>query len=289
MKYRSNSILAHVPQNKDGERILQQLLFFMKALGMRIFIMDILKSRSLFCFSAKSKRNQIRHKAELSKFTEFVKKSLKNDIPDNIILRIGWGKIVNTLISESERGGHEFVIIDKSKTNGDSLTRTEIDRYVSKSYIPVMSINKDNPVKEIKNIVIPIDISQRTKKRLYWATFFAKKFKAKISIVSALNIDMEAEKSLAYKNAEKIKDMLVKRGLECEVDIIKIHNQPHHTAILEYIEEKNPDLIIMRTHQESRFTGKKIGRFVSEIIHGCKMPVFSVGGVTQNYDINSID
>ena len=66
---------------------------------------------------------------------------------------------------ESERGGHEFVIIDKSKTNENSLTRSDIDRYISKSFTPVLSINKDIPIKEIKNIVIPIDISQRTKKR----------------------------------------------------------------------------------------------------------------------------
>ncbi len=289
MKYRTNSILAFVPQNSHGERILKQIQFFQKALGMRVFLMDIIKSGFL-CFSnPKLKRNQIRHQKELNKFTEFVRKTLDNDIPDNIILRIGWGNIVNTLISESERAGHEFVVIDKNINLEESLSRSAINKYVSKSFVPVLTINNDYPVKEVKNIVIPIDISQRAKKKLYWATFFAKKFNAKISIVSALNIDMKATKSLAYKNAEKLKEMLLSRGLECEVDILKIHNQEHHLAILEYIEEKNPDMVIIRTHQESRFTGKKIGKFVAEIIHGCKMPVFSVGGVTQSYDINSID
>jgi hypothetical protein len=47
-------------------------------------------------------------------------------------------------------------------------------------------------------------------------------------------------------------------------------------------------MVIIRTHQESRFTGKKIGKFVSAIVHGCKKPVFTVGGVTQKYDLDAI-
>jgi nucleotide-binding universal stress UspA family protein len=289
MKYRSNSILAYLPQNRDGERILKQILFFQEALGMRIFLMDVIKSRSFFSSKPKSKKNQIRHQGALNKLTEFVKKVVQKEIPDNIILRIGWGNIVSTLINESKRGGHEFVILDKSeKRNAGSLSKADIDRYVSKSHCPVLTINKDFPINRVNKIVIPIDISQRTKKRLYWATFFAKKLNAKIKIVSALNIDIKATKSLAFKNAEKLKKMLESRGLECEVKILKIHDLKLHQAVLNYIEEEKPEMVIIRTHQEIRFSGRKIGKFVSEIIHGCTMPVFSVGGVTQNYDIDSI-
>lgn len=289
MKYRSNSILAHIPQNRDGERILKQVVFFQNALEMRLFLLDFIKSRSFFSPNPKSKKNQIRHQGALNKFTEFVKKVLQTEIPDNIMLRIGWGNIVNTLINESERGGHEFVMLDKSETNNaEALSKSDIDRYVSKSFCPVLTFNKDYLITEVNKIVIPIDISQRTKKRLYWATFFAKKLNAKIKIVSALNIDIEATKSLAFKNAEKLKTMLEQRGIECEVKILKIHKQEHHRAILEYINFEKPEMVIIRTHQEIRFSGRKIGKFVSEVIHGCPMPVFSVGGVTQNYDINSI-
>ncbi|QIA07740.1 universal stress protein [Draconibacterium halophilum] len=289
MNYRSNSILTHIPQNRDGESILKQALFFANALNMRIFLLDVLKTGPAFLHNPKSKRNQIRHQEALNKFTEFVNKSLGVDIPDNIILRIGWGKIINTLIAESERGGYDFVMIDKSEhANNEHLSRADISRYVGKSYCPVLSVNKEYPITEIKSIVVPIDIIQGTKKRLYWVTFFARRLKAKIHIVSALHIDIEETKSLAYKNAGKIKQMLEKRGVECVVKIVKIHDQEKHTAVLNYTEEVNAGMIIIRTHQESRFTGKKIGKFVSEIVHGCKKPVFTVGGVTQKYDLDDI-
>ena len=289
MNYRSNSILAHIPQNRDGERILKQALFFTNALNMRIFLLDVIKTGSFFLHNPKSKKNQIRHQGALNRFTDFVKKCIGTDIPNNIILRIGWGKIINTLIVESERGGYDFVMMDKSEhANNEHLSRADVSRYISKSYCPVLSVNKEYPLTEIKSIVVPIDISQHTKKRLYWATFFAKRLKAKIHIVSALYINIEERKSLAFKNAEKIKKMLENRGIECEVKILKVHDQENHTAVLNYIEEVNAGMVIIRTHQESRFTGKKIGTFVSEIVHGCKKPVFTVGGVTQKYDLDAI-
>lgn len=289
MNYRSNSILTHIPQNPDGERILQQALFFANALNMRIFLLDVIKSGPAIFHNPKSRRNMIRHQAALEKFTEFIKTSLGTDIPDNIILRIGWGKIVNTLITESERGGYDFVMIDKSKhANNEHLSPADVSRYVSKSYCPVLSVNKEYPISEIKSIVVPIDILQHTKKRLYWVTFFAKRLNAKIHIVSALYINIEERKSLAYRNAEKIKKMLEERGVECEVKILKVHDKVNYTSILNYIEEVNAGMVMIRTHQESRFTGKKIGKFVSAIVHGCKKPVFTVGGVTQKYDLDAI-
>ena len=76
--------------------------------------------------------------------------------------------------------------------------------------------------------------------------------------------------------------MLIKRGLECEMKILKVHQQERHLAMLDHINEEKPDLVIIRTHHENRFTGKKIGKFVSEIVHGCTIPVFTVGGISEH-------
>lgn len=289
MHYRSNSILAYIPRTAGGVQVLKQTIFFTKALGMRTFLLDVTRSGNWFTSNPKLKKNQEKIQEELNHFTEFIKNTLHKEIPGEIIPRIGWGRIVNSLISESEQGGYEFVLIDKSgEKNEKGLSRTDINRYVSKSFCPVLLIDKNFQVEHVKKIVIPIDISQHTKKRLYWATYFAKKLKAKVQIVSALNIEMQETKSLAYKNAEDLRKMLEERGVVCEVKIIKVPDRNNHLAILEYIKKVKPGLVIIRTHEEMQFSGRKIGKFVTGIIHGCKMPVFTVGGITQNYDINSI-
>lgn len=282
MHYRSNSILSLIPQNKEGEHILKQSIFFQKILDMRMFVMDVIKSSSPFQNRLVSKRQIDKQQKEVDKLYSFVKSVIKKEIPKEIILRIKYGNTVSTLINESKKGGYEFIVIDKSGGNFEgALTKIQTNKFISKSHCPVLTINKDLPVKEINKIVIPIDISQTTKKRLYWATLFAKKFDAEIQIVSALNVNIDETKSLALKNAEKIKKMLNERDVKCDIKVLKAHQKEKHQVILNHIKEEHPDLVIIRTHQEFIFSGKKIGKFVSEVVHGCKMPVFTVGGPTQ--------
>jgi len=277
MQYRSNSILALIPQSKEGETVLKQVLFFQQSLQMRVFVLTIIKPFSIFSKKFRTKILAQKIAEAKDQFKNFIERSIQKTIPDNVIVRILAGEVIPTLIKESKNGGYEFMVIDKSTEEfPGTLSRNQVDKIISHSCCPVLTVNKNYPVKEIKKIVIPIDISQTTKKRLWWATFFAKKYNAKVYIVSALNINISETQSLARKNAEKIKTMLIKRDVSCEVKILKMHQQERHKVILKYIEEEKPELVIIRTHQESIFTGARIGKFVSEIVHGCKVPVFTV-------------
>ncbi|MCK5729683.1 MAG: universal stress protein [Draconibacterium sp.] len=277
MKSASNSILALIPENKERELVLKEALYFQQILGMRIFVLKVIKAPSIFARKFKLKKVENLIDDANKKLKGFVENVIQKEIPKNIILKIIKGEVVSTLINESKKGGYDFIIVDKSRSSFKGASHWKnFDKFVSQSQCPVLTINKDFPVREIKNIIIPIDISQTTKKRLLWATLFAKKFNANIKIVSALNVDIDETKSLAFKNAKKIKHLLWERGVECDVKILKVYKQRKHQAILEYIEKEKPDLVIIRTHQESIFSETNIGKFVSEIVHGCCMPVFTV-------------
>lgn len=276
--------MAFIPKHKGGGLILNQALFFQQALGMRIFIMHILKAYFILPHKLQIKKFQKINNNALQELNEMVKNTLQKDIPKDVILRIKFGRVIQSLINESRKGGYEFIIIDKSNKNlFGALTKRQVNKIISRSYCPVLSINSEFPVNNVNKIIIPVDISHPVKKRLLWATMFAKKFNARIQIVSALTVNIDETKSLAYSNAEKIKKMLAERDVQCDVKILKAHNQKTHEVILKYIEEENPEMVIIRIHEESLFTGAKIGKFVSEIIHGCKMPVFTVGSSKQYF------
>lgn len=278
MKYRSNSILALIPQSSECVGLLKQVLFLHETLQMRVFILNIIRPFTIFSKKFGSKKVEKRISEAREQMINFIESGIQKKIPDEIVIRIHAGEAISTLIKQSKKGGYEFMVIDKSCTHlPGSLSKNEVDKVISRSLCPVLTINMNHPVTEIKKIVIPIDIAQTTKKRLWWATFFAKKYNAKVQIVAAVNIDIQETKSLAHKNAEKISSMLNERGVSCEIKILKVHQQEKHKVILDYIEKENPELVIIRTHQESLFSDAKIGKFVSEIVHGCKMPVFTVG------------
>lgn len=278
MKFRNKTILAFIPKHKDGELILHQALHFKHALGIRIFVLNILKEFSILPHKFRIEKFQKIKNNALRELMVFVKNTTQKELPDDIILRIKFGSIVQNIIHESEKGGYEFLIVDKSKGNyRGSFTGGQINKIVSRSYCPVLLLNRELHINEINTIIVPVDITQTTKKRLLWATLFAKIFNARIQIVSTLTVDIDETKSLAYRNAEKIRKMLNERGVECDIKILKVHNQEKQNVILNYIEEQESCMVIIRTHQESIFSGAKIGKFVTEIVHNCKVPVFTVG------------
>ena len=285
MEQKEYSILALITPNKDGETVLKEALYLQSVLKVRLIILNVIKEPGFFERNfqlEETSENILEAKKELTKFVEsFVGSTL----PDNIIISVRAGNPVDVLLEKSKTDNSEFILVDKSDSDyPGALEKEEIDDLVRLSKCPVLAVNKDFGVPDIKNIAIPIDISQSTKKRLLWATFLAKKFKAKITILSALKANINEKKSLALKNAQKIRHLLWDHNIECDIKILKVYDQESHQVILNYIEEERPELIIIRTHQESIFSNTSIGRFASKIVHGSKLPVFTV-----NYTPNPVD
>ncbi len=285
MKQNEYSILALISPNKEGETILREALYLQSTLGVKLVILNVIKEPGFFERNFQSEETEIAIKNAKKELASFVKNIVGHKLPNNIVISVRAGNPVNVLLEKSKAGSLEFLLIDKSNHNyPGSLNKNEINELVSQSKCPVLALDKDFGVPVIKNIAIPIDITQSTKKRLLWATFLAKKHKAKITILSALKANIDVDKSLALKNAQKIRHLLWEHNIECDIKILKVYNQESHQVVLNYIKEEKPELVIIRTHQESVFSNTSIGRFASEIVHGSKLPVFTV-----NYTPNPVD
>jgi nucleotide-binding universal stress UspA family protein len=267
--------MVYLSPDEDGKLLLHHSLFFQQSLGMRVFICSINETPPLFKSIFKYEKNRTDNSITPEQLQQFIKSAIPAKSLEHFSYRIKTGKRIPLLIRQSNKGGYEFMIVDKSNSES-ALNPGEIDKLISHSYCPVMAVHKNYLLKEIKKIVIPVDVTKSTKKKLLWATYFAKKYKAKITIVSALAIKLDVKKSLVYRNTEEIKNMLAQRGVECEVKILNAPGQEKHKVILNFIREENPDMIIIRTHQESNLKDTRIGKFVSELVHCCKIPVFTV-------------
>lgn len=275
MIYRSNNILALISPDEDGKLILNQTLFFQKSLGMNVFLLNILKKPSLYNKLFRARNLTFKKDESLERLKKFVKSVVEGEVPEFMALRVKVGNPLQIMLLQSKKGGYEFMIVDKSGSQ-QGLNKYEIDKFISRSVCPVMTINKDHFTDNFKKIIIPVDVSRATSKRLLWATYFARKFNAKIEIVSALKSNLSSRNSLAWKNAEKLKYMLFQRGIKCNVTILTAHSWEYHKVIVNYIEKEKPGLVIIRTHEEASTTGTQISTFVSKIVHQCKMPVFTV-------------
>lgn len=284
MKKKEYSILALIPPNREGEIVLKEALYLQNTLGTKLVILNVIKAPSFFVRKFQPQKLEIAIKIAKEDLTNFVKKVIDNEIPGNIVISVRAGNIVKILLDKSKKDGHEFLLVDKSNSDyPGALNKNNIDDLISRSICPVLTINKEIGVAEIKSIFIPIDITQSTRKRLRWAIFFAEKYNAKVTVLSALNSNINKKKSLALKNANKIKHLFGVHHIECDVKVLRTRNYDKHIAVLKHIEHEKPGLVIIRTHQDVLFANTRIKKFVSEIVHGSRTPVFTV-----NYTPNSL-
>ena len=285
MKQKKYSILALISCNNEGKTVLREALLLQKTLDVKLVVLNVIKDAGFFKRNFQPQTTELAINNARKKLTTFVKEIAGDPLPHNIVVSVRAGNPVNVLLNKSKNDGLEFILIDKSKSDyPGALKRDEINDLISQSLCPVLAVDKNVGVSQIKNIAIPIDITQSTKKRLLWASFLAKKHQAKITILSALKSNIDVNKSLALKNAKKIRHLLWEKDIDCDIKILKVFEQEAQQVILNYIAEEKPDLLIIRTHQESVFSNTGIGKFVSEIVHGSSVPVFTV-----NYTPNPID
>lgn len=279
MKHRLHDVLVLVPLSDEGKIVLRQAMYLQQLLHFRIFVLHVIAPLPFHQRLFNSRKVKALKDEALQKLTDFVSNFYQGKIPSNVILKVMVGSLVSTLISQSRSGDFYFMILKRSahlRGVFNLLEQGEIDKVIGHSYCPVLSINDDSTPEQLKSILIPIDISENTNKKLLWASLLAKESKAKIQVVSALNINIDEQKSLASRNAEKIKKMLEERGIACEIAVLKVHNQVKHEVVLNYIASENPDLVIIRKHHIASYSNTTIGDFAREIIHGAKIPVFTV-------------
>lgn len=279
MENKINDVLAVVPLTDEGKIVLKQATYLQTIIPYRIFVLNIIPAVSSLTHLFGSRNEKELKDESLKRLTKFLKDFYEGEIPENVIPLILMGDLVQTLIRQAQSGDYYFMILKRSLHKKDIpnlLEQNEIDKIIGHSHCPVLSVNEDSTPENLKNILIPIDISESTEKKLLWASLFAQKAKAKIQIISALKINIDEQKSQAAKNAKTIQEMLLTRGIESEIEILKVHDKDKHEVVLKSIETKNTDMVIIRKHQIASYENKTLGEFAKEIIHRSKVPVFIV-------------
>lgn len=159
------SILALIPPNKEGEIVLKEALYLQSTMEVKLVILNVIKTPTFLKrnFQPQEVENALKRGKE--KLAKFVKKVFGNELPTNIVISVRAGNPINILLEKSKNDDLEFILVDKSKSDyPGSLGKDKIDELVSRSKCPVLTVNKDFGVPKIKNIAIPIDITQSTKK-----------------------------------------------------------------------------------------------------------------------------
>ncbi len=148
-----------------------------------------------------------------------------------------------------------------------------------------MIIKEEKKMKEINQIVVPVDFAKQTEKLVEFAGYMATKLSAKISFVHVTEFfqgyDMmlgsisfkDVEEKLKAANDEKMKNLIEDNSATCNGG--KVLSGDKVDSILDYIEKQKADLVIMGTHGTKGLEKILLGSVAERVLKRSPCPVLT--------------
>lgn len=209
---------------------------------------------------------------------QLIKKNSTSDI--DIKAMVVTGKVYDQIIEVSKSLNCNYIVIgvnDADKENDSHVLGSNASRVVRTSEIPVITVN-NTIVKEIKTVILPLDLTKETQQKVAKAIQFAKLTNAKIKIVTALLTDDPSIVSVLQHQIGFVEKFIKENYGNVSADFV-FGNHDDDTLsglVLKFSEENNGDIIVVMTQQETKLMKLFMGTTALDIIYNSHVPVFSV-------------
>lgn len=148
-------------------------------------------------------------------------------------------------------------------------------RITTSAPCPVVTIKSDYPFSsEISNILLPLDSSLETRKKLPFTVEMAKQFSSKIHLLKVYNSTLGVIRRRIDSFGDEALKYLKDQDVKYEMNTKEANNVA--TAIIEYADDHQVDLITIMTDQETTTGSRFLGPYSQQLIHQAKMPVMSL-------------
>ena len=150
-------------------------------------------------------------------------------------------------------------------------------RTVNSTRCPVFTVQENGKDKiTFDNIILPLDITKSTTKKVDTAIAWAKEFNSTVHVVAVVEFFDEFRKNLEdlLRQLDEVAERLKAEGIKTETAMIR--NTDVAKGVMNYAEENNGDLIIIMTQQETLLNRYLLGSHARKVISESKIPVLSV-------------
>ena len=189
------------------------------------------------------------------------------------------GRVYEKIIEVAEMVNADLIVMG---TNGapkgvmKKVIGTNAERVVRLAHCPVITIKGKDHKKGCDNIILPLDLENRTKEKVTLAIEYARYWGATIRVVSVLLKDKQEIKDKLVRNLNQVKKFISDANLECSAELLEGEKgKGLVSCILDYEKKFESDLILIMTRQEDVFSNK-LGTVARKIIYQSDIPVMSI-------------
>ncbi|HLP71422.1 MAG TPA: universal stress protein [Bacteroidales bacterium] len=208
-----------------------------------------------------------------ARFNEIIEKykGKNNDLDLSFIIKEG--KVYKEIKNQAEAYENSMIILSTHGNSGieEFFIGSNAYKIASSASRPVISIRSLSETRNVRTIVLPLDMTKETREKVPFTAELAKLFNAKIYLLTLRSSNhMNIEKKLeAY--ARQVGDYLEKHEIPFKTDHLSGSNFTDIT--LEYALAEDADLISVMTEQEESISNFLLGNYAHQMINKSPVPV----------------
>ncbi len=186
------------------------------------------------------------------------------------------GKLCDTILQKVDELGISVIVMGTSTVDNikKRIIGTNALRVVSEAKCPVITLKQKPQHKAIKRIILPMDITKETREKAAMAVQLAKENEAEIFMVSAYTISDEIVLKKLELQQKQVVEYIQKHDVNVTSSLLKVNDRVD--GVLDYIVQKEGDIILITTHQQLEIVNSFLGSFAKSIIKEAKIPVMSM-------------
>lgn len=204
------------------------------------------------------------------------------------------GKVHEEVINQAEAYKDSLIVTSTHGASGweELFTGSNAYKIVASSTRPVFTIRGKNIPKQIKKIILPLDITFETREKVPFTAGLAALFGAEVQIVTVLTSDLKDIRAKLDSYALQVKGYLSNHGIQNEIDHLQGSNITDMT--IEYANKENADLISVMSEQEKSVSNILLGSYAHQMINKSAIPVLlfptrQIGIISESFKAEGIN
>lgn len=192
------------------------------------------------------------------------------------------GNVYNEIISVTKDAGADLIVMGTHGVSGfeEFFVGSNTYRVVTRSSMPVLSVQGHAKNIGFKEILLPIDDSDHSRQKVNHTLQIAKYNNSRVHIAGLNDGDLDEGKMRV--KLEQVSRFLTNAGVNCTIQMLKGNNQAVMT--IEHAKKINADLIVIMTDQEENIMGRFMGPYAQQIVNHSNIPVLSVHPEEGRYE-----
>lgn len=192
-------------------------------------------------------------------------------------IKLRKGKVYQELALQAKVSDTELIVVGTHGISGfeEFWIGSNAFKIISYAACPVVSIRYDYDIeKPIKRIIVPIDNSIASIKKVPMAAKLAIAFDAEIHLLSIYTTNLVSLKKKVDRVVMESEKYLNKENVPFITKVMQSNNLP--VTVVDYAEKVMGDMVVIMTDQEKANLSILMGDYSQKIINISSMPILSV-------------